>query len=153
MHTSNDDIPECTRLMNGLKALDILDWRSIGWLEHHSDILMASPRKTMGPGGGGAPLSWCNWCTYTMVHRTIASLWEQCIEVHLVHFLILLTNKGKNWPFFGDLKYITLSKLFFAKFSTWLSIFQLASERQCFIMMHLLFRLMSCTNGACVAQT
>lgn len=39
---------ECSRLMNGQRALDILDCRVIG---HRGDILMAAPRKTMGSGG------------------------------------------------------------------------------------------------------
>ena len=44
--------PECSRLMNGQRALDILDCRVIA---HPGDILMAAPRKTMGSGGAPLP--------------------------------------------------------------------------------------------------
>ena len=77
--------PECSRLMNGRRALDILDCSLIG---RTGDILMGGPWKTMDPGGGGsgAPLP-------------LPAFESRCNAMHFAQDPQLLTDKGQKVDF------------------------------------------------------
>ena len=85
--------PECSRLMNGRRALDILDCSLIG---RTGDILMGGPWKTMGPGGaggaGGAPLP-------------LPAFESRCNAMHFVQDPQLLTDKGQKVDILRNPKY------------------------------------------------